>query len=211
MTGDTCLIPFIKSGWTNIGYGAVYDISGYVKNKDGKECIKLYGKWNQFLTAKWLVDSQDHKIDDEVVLWTCPENHYLGGEYNFTRFAATLNDMEENYKKVLPPTDSRLRPDRICLEKEEFDKAFSYKNIIENKQRKDREDRKANGEEWSPAWFKSISDSRESDGSLWVYNKKYWEKQNEFIHSGCKPEQLKEFVPELSLKSACNFLQYETI
>lgn len=36
--------------------------------------------------------------------------------YNFTSFAMTLNELEPDMERLLPPTDCRLRPDIRAME-----------------------------------------------------------------------------------------------
>jgi len=158
------------------------------------------------ITGKWLVDTAEHKKGDEIILWTCPKDHYSGGKYNLTRFAALLNDFDDSYKKLLPPTDSRLRPDRQALEKGDPDTATMYKKQIEIKQREERAKREQAKEEWSPSWFKALKDTREPDGIIWVYKGNYWEHREDLrIKLVNKEQNLKSYVPEHIIGSACDF------
>lgn len=56
-------------------------------------------------------------------------------------------------KAILPPTDSRIRPDRYWLEKGDTKKAASEKHRVEEKQRAERRQRERAGTDWSPRWF----------------------------------------------------------
>eukprot|EP01121_Diplochlamys_sp_Union-15-3_P015061 TRINITY_DN490_c0_g1_i1.p1 TRINITY_DN490_c0_g1~~TRINITY_DN490_c0_g1_i1.p1 ORF type:complete len:428 (+),score=67.39 TRINITY_DN490_c0_g1_i1:124-1407(+) len=174
VTKHTCVIPFSKCSFYSYN-GAVYDITGFVCDDNGKQCIQLTGKWNQSLTAKWLVDTEGHKKGDVVVLWTCPKDHYTGDKYNLTRFAASLNELSEERKNSLPPTDSRLRPDRMALEQGNIDAATTLKQKLEERQRAYRNKLQQEGKEWTPTWFKPVTDSNEPDGLIWVYKGNYWE------------------------------------
>jgi len=204
-TGHRCIILFQKCGW--LRNKAIYDVQGYVTDKDEKQCIHLYGKWNESITGKWLVDTAEHKKGDEVVLWTCPKDHYMGGKYNLTRFAARLNELDDSYKKLLPPTDSRLRPDRQALERGDPDAASAYKRQIETKQREERAKRKQAKKEWSPTWFKPVSDPRKPDDIIWVYKGNYWELREDLRTklANKKKKKIKPYVPEHIIGSACDF------
>ncbi|KAG2310447.1 hypothetical protein Bca52824_022004 [Brassica carinata] len=43
--------------------------------------------------------------------------------YNLTSFAITLNELTPGLKEMLPPTDSRLRPDQRHLENGDYEKS----------------------------------------------------------------------------------------
>jgi hypothetical protein len=53
----------------------------------------------------------------------------------------------------LPSSDSRLRTDRIALQKEDGKTAGTEKHKIEEKQREERRQREKEGKTWSPVWF----------------------------------------------------------
>lgn len=42
--------------------------------------------------------------------------------YNFTSFAMTLNELEPDMERLLPPTDCRLRPDIRAMESRDIGK-----------------------------------------------------------------------------------------
>ena len=77
--------------------------------------MKIYGKWNTELFVKQLDNAQvaaGSKASVEEKIWTAnakPPN--CDALYNFTYFALQLNYLPEGMKELLPPTDSRLRPD----------------------------------------------------------------------------------------------------
>ena len=64
--------------------------------------------------------------------------------------------MSENYRAILPPTDSRLRSDRIYLEKGDLENAASEKVRLEEKQRAEKRERDEKGEEWTPNYFRVL-------------------------------------------------------
>lgn len=51
--------------------------------------------------------------------------------YNFTSFAMTLNELEPDMERLLPPTDCRLRPDIRAMESGDIGK----KNLTAKKKR----------------------------------------------------------------------------
>lgn len=92
--------------------------------------------------------------------------------YNFTTYAMQLNELREDQKSQLPPTDSRLRPDCRALENGDLDAATREKIRLEEKQRSARKERSKN-ERWIPRWFKE--DINPYTGQLdWLFTNTYW-------------------------------------
>jgi hypothetical protein len=90
--------------------------------------------------------------------------------YGFTRFAIELNEITEDQKNELPPTDTRNRPDQRCLEEGKVEKAELEKHRIEEMQRTRRKEMEARGEEHRPLWF--VMNDKE-----WSFNNQYWSKR----------------------------------
>jgi len=101
----------------------------------------------------------------------------LGVKYliNWTEHTLEIAAFPENMKAVLPATDSRLRPDRIALEKADVKTAKAEKYALEERQREDKRKRERLGTEWSPRWFKLAKD--EDDQEYWQYVDGYWEER----------------------------------
>ena len=72
---------------------------------DGRN-IKIEGKWNDSLVM------EDCDTGESFILWKAnprPEDSpYL---HSFTNFALQLNQLTDDFKRRVAPTDSRLRPD----------------------------------------------------------------------------------------------------
>lgn len=62
-------------------------------------------------------------------------------------FAMNLNNLTDELKAKLPPTDCRLRPDLRLLEEKSVDDAEAEKDRLEANQRKRKEARLARAEE----------------------------------------------------------------
>jgi hypothetical protein len=56
-------------------------------------------------------------------------------------------------RAYLPPTDSRLRPDRLALQKGDAKTAGIEKAKLEEKQREERRKRERLNQEWTPKYF----------------------------------------------------------
>jgi hypothetical protein len=61
-------------------------------------------------------------------------------------------DFDDSY--CLPPNDSRLRGDRLGLEKNDLETAGKEKHRLEEKQRAIRKEREAKGEIYEPKYWK---------------------------------------------------------
>ncbi|XP_076349714.1 oxysterol-binding protein-related protein 1-like isoform X6 [Tachypleus tridentatus] len=90
-------------------------------------------------------------ILNSVILWQAdprPENS--AKYYYFTLFAMALNELDDDLRHQLPPTDSRLRPDIHKLELRDIDGAAYDKNRLEEKQRESKKQRKRERKIWEP-------------------------------------------------------------
>jgi len=93
--------------------------------------------------------------------------------YNFTTFAMQLNELFEDQKSKLPPTDSRLRPDCRELENGDLEAATREKIRLEEKQRAARKERQKKNDRWIPRWFKE--DMNPYTGQMdWIFTGTYW-------------------------------------
>jgi len=203
-TGDSCTIKFKKSG---LFEGTRYDVSGNIVNSEGEKKIRLNGFWNKVLFGEWLYPYNGYPVGYSCRIWTVDYNSFMGGQYNFTSYAESLLECNENHpKELLPPTDSRLRLDREALAKNESSAATKYKKILENKQREDRKERERTNTEWVPVYFQKerLEDINED---LYVYTGNYWELREEkrkLLES--QPAHFKDpFENDMIKGTACDF------
>lgn len=91
--------------------------------------------------------------------------------YGFTRFAMELNEQGPD-SHLLPPTDTRLRPDQKALENGDLQLAESLKFQLESAQRDRRKKREEMKLTYEPLWFSQKKNDKED---LWEYNGKYWD------------------------------------
>lgn len=80
-----------------------------------------------------------------------PEDYEL--YYGFSRFALELNELTPEIMKVLPPTDTRLRPDQRMLEEGDVNGAETSKLQLEQSQRERRKRREGVNLTYEPMWF----------------------------------------------------------
>lgn len=105
-----------------------------------------------------------------------PDDHFQF--YGFSRYARELNELTSDLRDVLPPTDTRFRPDqryesrlsvfppglcRVCvidllpirlLEEGKVAEADKKKDQVEEKQRERRKEMAKRGEEHIPRFFR---------------------------------------------------------
>lgn len=131
------------------------------------------------LTGKW-TDSLKDK-DTQEIFW---EAGRLVSDskkkYGFTEFTANLNEITQLERDMLPPTDSRLRPDIRAYENGDVEQAESLKLTLEQTQR----DRRINGNDIKPKYFEKVSNNkwkiiRGHDG--------YWERRKRHDWADVKP------------------------
>ena len=96
-----------------------------------------------------------------------PEDQEL--YYGFSRFAIELNDLEPSLIPLLPPTDSRFRPDQRLLEEGNVAGAEASKLQLEQAQRERRLAKEQRGIQHQPKWFRKTN-----DGEKWEFTGTYW-------------------------------------
>uniref|UniRef100_A0ABM0GUL0 Oxysterol-binding protein n=1 Tax=Saccoglossus kowalevskii TaxID=10224 RepID=A0ABM0GUL0_SACKO len=157
----TCKLTFAKASYWS---SKRYEVYGGVYNADGKVVHQLFGKWTE---GMYCGISGSAKC-----IWrpgAMPEDYDL--YYGFSKFAVELNDLDPNQKLVLPPTDSRFRPDQRMLEEGNIDDAEKEKLRIENSQRERKKQRDEKKLSYEPLFFKK---SLDGDKECWVTNGHYW-------------------------------------
>ncbi|XP_022922298.1 oxysterol-binding protein-related protein 2A-like isoform X1 [Cucurbita moschata] len=152
-------------------------VHGYVEDVTGKKVATLFGKWDDSLRYVNGYENANSKIHDGSLLWKSSEPPLNPTRYNLTSFAITLNELTPGLKELLPPTDSRLRPDQRHLENGEYDKANEEKLRLEQRQRISRK-LQENG--WKPRWFQ-----REGKAGPFRYVGGYWEARKERKWDDC--------------------------
>ncbi|GAA6016301.1 hypothetical protein JCM11491_006808 [Sporobolomyces phaffii] len=155
-TGAKAVISF-KEGSSWGGASSRNKIQGKVVDPNGKTVHELVGKWDE---------SVDRKIgkDNFERLWEIkdfPSNPRR--YYGFSYFALGLNETTP-LDSLHAPTDSRLRPDQLALERGDIEEAEKIKKQVEEKQREKRK----TGQSATPKWFTERGDT-------WVYGGKYFE------------------------------------
>ncbi|KAI6222286.1 hypothetical protein M3Y99_01512400 [Aphelenchoides fujianensis] len=105
---------------------------------------------------------------EQVALFEAPPPHeHAAAHYGFNRFTMALNELHAAERPLLPPTDSRFRPDQRLLEKGEPERAEEAKKRLEKEQR----GRSALAHR--PLWFERERDAF-TGRSLWLSDGRYW-------------------------------------
>ncbi|CAO1629669.1 unnamed protein product [Sympodiomycopsis kandeliae] len=170
-TGQKAVVEF-KEGNMWGGSGSRNQVTGTVYDERGKKVTGLKGKWS---------DNFARQKDDEnyQVLWQASEMPKNTEDYyGFTYFAMSLNEMTDDIKPYLPPTDTRLRPDQRYFEEGKVDDAEQTKQTLENKQRQRRKEMESKGDSFQPRWFHKDS----NEDPEWQYggeSGQYFKKRDE--------------------------------
>ncbi|KAM4725126.1 oxysterol-binding protein-related protein 3-like [Anableps anableps] len=154
-----CKVTFIKAkSWSS----TVNEIEGVVTDSNGKVVHTIFGKWHESVfqgnppSATCIWRANPMPVEQEQY-------------YGFSQFAVELNELDSSLKPLLPPTDTRFRPDQRLLEEGNIDEAEEQKQRIENLQRERRKVLQDNNMNHQPRFFKKSKDD------TWVSNNTYWE------------------------------------
>ncbi|XP_069373401.1 oxysterol-binding protein-related protein 7 isoform X2 [Paralichthys olivaceus] len=160
----TCKITFVKSRYWGSDTNK-NEVQGTVLDQGGSVIHRFGGLWHEGIFCDTLPTPK--------CVWKPnpqPKDHQL--YYGFSTFAMELNELNPDLKPLLPPTDSRLRPDQRLLEEGQVDEADRKKDDIEEFQRAWRKELGKRGEEHVPRFFKKAKDSCGRD--VWLTNGTYW-------------------------------------
>nr|XP_056713182.1 oxysterol-binding protein-related protein 3 isoform X5 [Euleptes europaea] len=154
-----CKLTFIKAKYWNHN---VHEIEGSVLDKNGKIVHRLFGKWHESIycgtpsspTCIW----RANPMPKDYEKW-----------YGFTQFALELNELDPVTRPMLPPTDTRFRPDQRLLEEGDIEGAEEQKQRVEQLQRDRRKVLEENNIEHQARFF------RKSTDDSWVSNGTYLE------------------------------------
>nr|XP_033467861.1 oxysterol-binding protein-related protein 7 isoform X1 [Epinephelus lanceolatus] len=160
----TCKITFVKSRYWGSDTNK-NEVQGTVLDQSGSVIHRFGGLWHEGIFCDTLPTPQ--------CVWKPnpqPKDYQL--YYGFSTFAMELNELTPDLLPLLPPTDSRLRPDQRMLEEGKVDEADKKKDDIEEFQRERRKELIKRGEEHVPRFFKKAKDSCGRD--VWLTNGTYW-------------------------------------
>ncbi|KAJ8251710.1 hypothetical protein GJAV_G00224270 [Gymnothorax javanicus] len=160
----TCKMTFVKSRYWG-SENTRNEVQGQVLNEAGEVVHRFGGFWSEGIFCETLPVPE--------CIWkpnTPPENSYL--YYNFSRIAMEMNELLPEFTPLLPPTDSRFRPDQRLLEEGKVEDADKKKDEVEEKQRARRRALEKRGEQHIPRFFTKAVDGSGRD--VWITNGTYW-------------------------------------
>ena len=94
-------------------------------------------------------------------------------DYKISKYSCSLNNITEDFKNIIPPTDSRLRPDQRALENQNLELAEKEKKRIEEKQRNRHHYFEENKIKYEPKYFNEVLDSLTNE-NIYLYKGDYW-------------------------------------
>ena len=163
--GDVCEVEMVPSTSGQKG-----NIHGEVKDIDGDVKFLLEGNW---LDKIYIVNKENgEKTDIWKIIPSKGKEDFYYQPYTFD-----LNNLTEEMKNVLPPTDSRFRPDQRLMEYQDIDKASDEKYRLEEAQRARAKKYKAEGFIPKPLYFDETYDDLTGE-LIYKYKGNYWEMRN---------------------------------
>ena len=160
--GDICEVECIPSTSGKKG-----QIKGVIRDVNGNEQYTLGGNWLENL---YVINS---KTNEKNVLWTIIPS-LNKDNYYFQPFTTDLNNLTEEMKTALPPTDSRFRPDQRLMEEQKIEEASDEKHRLEEKQRATAKKNKKEGIIPKPRYFEETYDDLTGE-LIYKYKGGYWE------------------------------------
>ncbi|KAF5203787.1 Oxysterol-binding protein-related protein 1d [Thalictrum thalictroides] len=116
-----------------------HQVQGFVQdNRTGCKVAMIMGKWDEamyYVLGDPTTKPKGYDPMSEAVLLWEREKSSVQTRYNLTPFAMSLNELTPGLLEILPPTDSRLRPDPRHLENGEYEQANTDKLRLEQLQR----------------------------------------------------------------------------
>lgn len=156
-----CKLTFCKARYWGAGAN---EVQGAVLSRSGTVVERLAGKWHEGLFRG---PAPGHCV------WRAnPMPHDHERNYGFTQFALELNELTPELRRVLPSTDTRLRPDQRYLEEGNVPAAETQKRQIEQLQRDRRRVMEENNITHQARFFRRLTDANGKES--WVTNNTYW-------------------------------------
>nr|XP_023681040.1 oxysterol-binding protein-related protein 3-like isoform X2 [Paramormyrops kingsleyae] len=154
-----CKVTFLKGkSWSS----SINEVEGVITDQAGKVVHKLFGKWHESIYYG--------NPPSATIIWKPnPMPPDYEQYYGFTQFAMELNELDPTLKPLLPPTDTRFRPDQRLLEEGNVTAAEEQKQRIEELQRDRRRVLEVNKLTHQPRFFKKSGDD------TWMTNNTYWD------------------------------------
>lgn len=173
-SGQRAVVEFAKGGMFS-GRSEDLFIKAYDQSKR-QLAYSVNGTWTESMTLK--------TGTVEKTIWTAgPLLSNWEKKFGFTKYVGTLNKITKIEEGLLPPTDSRLRPDMLAYSKGDIATAEKLKRELEEGQRQRRQALEDLHESYKPAYFvqKGGNPSKPDTGE-WVYKSgkdSYWNRRKD--------------------------------
>ena len=160
--GDICEVDMIPSTSGQKGnlHGKIKDINGDVK-------LLLEGNWTDNI---YIINNE---TKEKTIIWRIIPSKGKEDFY-YQPYTFDLNNLTEEMKKALPPTDSRFRPDQRLMEYQDIDKAGDEKHRLEEAQRARAKQYKKDGFIPKPLYFDETYDDLTGE-LIYKYKGNYWD------------------------------------
>ena len=163
--GDSCEVEMIPSTSGQKGnlHGKIKDINGDIK-------FLLEGNWQDNIYIL------NNETKEKTIIWRIIPSKGKEDFY-YQPYTFDLNNLTEEMKKALPPTDSRFRPDQRLMEYQDIDKAGDEKHRLEEEQRARAKQYKKDGFIPKPLYFDETYDDLTGE-LIYKYKGNYWDMRN---------------------------------
>ena len=161
--GLSCLIKFLKKDKKQKN-----QIEASVSDAEGRKILEL------FSTDGLSLFCRDLESGAESLLWEAtPLGENAKKQFFFSKFTLQLNYLNEELAGIIPPTDSRFRPDQRAIELGENEFANKEKLRLEESQRA-----REKAHKYQPRFFneqEEMAGSKSKDEHpTFVFNNTYW-------------------------------------
>ena len=160
--GDICEVDMIPSTSGQKG-----NLHGKIKDIDGEVKFLIEGNWQDNI---YIINNE---TKEKTIIWKIIPSKGKEDFY-FQPYTFDLNNLTEEMKKALPPTDSRFRPDQRLMEYQDIDKAGDEKHRLEEAQRARAKQYKKDGFIPKPLYFDETYDDLTGE-LIYKYKGNYWD------------------------------------
>ena len=163
--GDSCEVEMIPSTSGQKG-----NLRGKIKDINGEIKFLLEGNWQDNI---YIINNE---TKEKTIIWRIIPSKGKEDFY-YQPYTFDLNNLTEEMKKALPPTDSRFRPDQRLMEYQDTDKAGDEKHRLEEEQRARAKQYKKDGFIPKPLYFDETYDDLTGE-LIYKYKGNYWDMRN---------------------------------
>ena len=146
-------------------------IEGKITKGEDNTIFNIGGNWKKEIYIT------DEKEENKKVLFTVKEEEFFKNSvdgYILPSYSCNFNHITDKLKEILPPSDTRFRPDQKEYEIGSTEKSQEIKKTIEEMQVYKQEILEKDNKEYQPIYF-SNEYNEESKDFVFMYKGGYWE------------------------------------